>query len=348
MEPHSKKDYSASSEAEDPGPSTLNPSTARSLPSQSGSAFRQPAEDLPRKTEQSPGFFQLISGLFRGNGHHGNGKHETTLREAVEALIEEHAPEGDGPIVPPEEQAMLRNILRFGEMTVSDIMCPRPDIIAVEHDVPLEELKQIIVSEQHSRIPVYEENLDQIRGFLHVKDVAVSVFSGKSFSMDSLMRELLFVPPSMRVLDLLVKMRHSGVHIAIVVDEYGGTDGLVTMEDIVEEIVGDIQDEHDEEEEANSFVWVDDRTIEADARMEIEKLDRCFGEQVVLDEDEEECDTVGGLVFSHLGHIPETGEQFDYPTGLRITILEAEPRAVKRVRIERLAPQPETVMVTEK
>lgn len=347
MEPHSKKDYSASSEAEDPGPATLNPPLARSLPSQSGSAFRQPAEDSPRKAE-APGLFQLISGLFRGNSHNGNGKHETTLREAVEALIEEHAPEGDGPVVPPEEQAMLRNILRFGEMNVSDIMCPRPDIIAVEHDVPLEELKQVIVSEQHSRIPVYEDNLDQIRGFLHIKDIAVSVFSGQPFSMEGMMREILFVPPSMRVLDLLVKMRQSGVHIAIVVDEYGGTDGLVSMEDIVEEIVGDIQDEHDEEEEADSFVWVNERTIEADARLEIGQLDRCFGEQVVLDEDEEECDTVGGLVFSHLGHIPETGEQFDYPTGLRITILEAEPRAVKRVRIERLAPQPQSVMVTEK
>lgn len=349
MEPHSKKEYSASSEAEDPGPTTPTPSAARSLSPQSGAAFRQqPAEDPSRKAEQAPGLFQLISGLFRGNGHNGNGKHETTLREAVEALIEEHAPEGDGPVVPPEEQAMLRNILHFGEMTVSDIMCPRPDIIAVEHDVPLEELKQVIVSEQHSRIPVYEDNLDQIRGFLHIKDIAVSVFSGQPFSMDAMMREILFVPPSMRVLDLLVKMRQSGVHIAIVVDEYGGTDGLVTMEDIVEEIVGDIQDEHDEEEEAESFIWVNERTIEADARMEIEKLDRCFGEQVVLDEDEEECDTVGGLVFSRLGHIPETGEQFDYPTGLRITILEAEPRAVKRVRIERLARQPESVMVTEK
>lgn len=347
MEPHSKKDYSASSEAEDPGPTTLNPSTARPLSSQSGSVFRQPAEDASRKAD-APGFFQLISGLFRGNGHNGNGKHETTLREAVEALIEEHAPEGEGPVIPPEEQAMLRNILRFGEMTVSDIMCPRTDIIAVEHDVPLEELKEIIVSEQHSRIPVYADNLDQIRGFLHVKDLAVSLFSGKAFHMDSLMREILFVPPSMRVLDLLVKMRQSGVHIAIVVDEYGGTDGLVSMEDIVEEIVGDIQDEHDEEEEADSFIWVGESTIEADARMEIEKLDHCFGEQIVLDEDEKECDTVGGLVFAHLGHIPEAGEQFDYPTGLRITILEAEPRAVKRVRIERLARQPESAMVTEK
>jgi CBS domain containing-hemolysin-like protein len=154
--------------------------------------------------------------------------------------------------------------------------------------------------------------------------------------MDNLIRQILFVPPSMKVMDLLVRMRHSSVHIAIVVDEYGGTDGLVSMEDIVEEIVGEIQDEHDEAEDAPTFIWLNERTLEADARMEVEELDKCFGASMVMEQDEEDFDTIGGLVFSHLGHIPETGEQFDYPTGMRITILEAEPRAVKRVRIERL------------
>lgn len=331
MEPHSRSEQSAASEVEDPG-SSRQQANHPTLPTDKPS---RPAE----VAEQS-GFFQLIGSLFRGGqpvAVNGNGKQETSLKEAVEALIEEHALEDGRLYILPEEQNMLRNILQFGEMSVSDIMIPRTDISAVPYDVSIAELKEIFVNEQHSRIPVYKENLDQIAGFVHIKDIAVSVFAGKPFTMEDIMRQILFVPPSMKVLDLLLKMRVSSVHIAIVVDEYGGTDGLVSMEDIVEEIVGEIQDEHDEEDETEDYIWIDERTIEADARMEIEDLGECFGEDVVLHEDEEDFDTVGGLVFSHLGHVPETGEQFDYPTGLRITILEAEPRAVKRVRIERLS-----------
>ena len=328
MEPQSKKDVSSSAEAEDPG---------------SRRPLSPPQKSISEYTSASSiNFFQLIGGLFRsGNGStgsngNGNGKQETSLKDAVEALIDEHAAEGGELYILPEEQDMLRNILRFGEMSVSDIMIPRTDIVAVEHDVALDDLKSIFVSEQHSRIPVYKENLDHISGFLHIKDIAVNIFASKPFNMADMMRQILFVPPSMKVMDLLVKMRLSSVHIAIVVDEYGGTDGLVTMEDIVEEIVGEIQDEHDDEEENPVYVWLDERTIEADARMEIEELDKCFGEQMVLNEDEEDFDTIGGLVFSHLGHVPEVGEKFDYPTGLRITILDADPRTVKRVRMERI------------
>lgn len=335
MEPHSRKDDTSSAEAEDPGPSR----TVSLSPSSASNQIMRKAENGD-SAESSPGFFQLIGGLFRGgsgNGNgNGNGKGETSLKEAVEALIEEHTAEGGELYILPEEQDMLRNILRFGEMSVSDIMIPRTDIVAVEYDVSLDELKDVFVSEQHSRIPVYKENLDHISGFLHIKDIAVNIFAAKPFNMSDIMRQILFVPPSMKVMDLLVKMRFSSVHIAIVVDEYGGTDGLVTMEDIVEEIVGEIQDEHDDEEETPTYVWTDERTIEADARMEVEELDKCFGAPMVMNKDEEDFDTIGGLVFSHLGHIPEIGETFDYPSGMRITILEAEARAVKRVRIERL------------
>jgi magnesium and cobalt transporter len=329
MEPRSTKDYAANAEAEDPGPSRPSKPSNR------------PADEIRKgeSPESGPAFasiFQIIGGLFRGNGNGNGHRNETSLKDAVEALIEEHTAEGGELYIVPEEQNMLRNILRFGEMTVSDIMIPRTDIIAVDQEVSLQELQEVVVSEQHSRIPVYEDNLDKIIGFLHIKDIAVNIFTGKPFQLHDIMRQLLFVPPSMKVMDLLVKMRHSSVHIAIVVDEYGGTDGLVTMEDIVEEIVGEIQDEHDDETEAPTYEWIDERTIEADARMEIEELDKCFGASMVLHEDEEDFDTVGGLVFSHLGHIPETGERFDYPTGMRITILEAEPRTVKRVRIERI------------
>lgn len=284
-------------------------------------------------------FLQALGKLFRGTPAASasvEAPRETSLKETLESLIAEHEREGQELVIVPEERNMLSNILRFGEMTVSDIMIPRPDIVAVEYSVSLEDLKQLVVREQHSRMPVYTENLDNVAGFLHIKDLAVQVFEGKPFSMETSIRQILFVPPSMRVMDLLIKMRLSSVHIAIVVDEYGGTDGLVSMEDIVEEIVGEIQDEHDEEESLDDFIWIDSRIIEADGRMTIEDLEKCFGPEVVLHEDGEDIDTVGGLVFSHLGHVPSAGEEFDYPTGLRITVLEAESRAVKRVRIERL------------
>lgn len=299
------------------------------------------SEMAKEETRHPPSFLQVLGSFFRGtpqqNASEIDGDQDTTLKETLQALLDEHNREGqEDLVIVPEERNMLRNILRFGEMTVSDIMIPRPDIVAVDYHIGTEELKQVIANEQHSRMPVYKGTLDNIEGFLHLKDLAVMLFSGKPFEMEKAIRRILFVPPSMKLMDLLIKMRQSSVHIAIVIDEYGGTDGLVSMEDIVEEIVGEIQDEHDEEEIAEDFTWVEERVIEAAGRMPIQELEKCFGPEMILNEDEEDVDTVGGLVFSHLGHVPEAGERFDYPTGLRITVLEAEPRAVKRVRIERL------------
>lgn len=335
MEPHSKREANASQNQEDPGPVRARKDSS-SIPYSPEDA---PSAIATGETE-SVSFLQALGNLFRGNanGAAAEKKNETSLKETLQSLLEEHEQQGQDIVIVPEERRMLSNILSFGEMRVGDIMIPRPDITAVEYDISLDELKQFIAEERHSRMPVFRENLDKVEGFLHIKDLAVTLFSGQEFSMDALIRQILFVPPSMKVMDLMMKMRLSGVHIAIVVDEYGGTDGLVTMEDIVEEIVGEIQDEHDEEELQEDYIWLDDRTIEADARMELEELCECFGEDIVREEDGEEVDTVGGLVFSHLGHVPEEGEQFDYPTGLRITVLEAEPRTVKRLRIERLQP----------
>lgn len=350
MEPHSKslsdirsatdRDAAFSSKDEDPAP-------ARELRSKDSTPayFHEKSAASPQDAPlATPSFLQVLGKLFRGApiaSTEVEPRRDTTLKETLESLLLEHEKEGQEIVIVPEERSMLSNILRFGEMTVSDIMIPRPDIVAVEYGISLEELKQMVVREQHSRMPVYTENLDNVAGFLHIKDLAVQVFEGKPFSMDTSIRQILFVPPSMKVMDLLIKMRLSSVHIAIVVDEYGGTDGLVSMEDIVEEIVGEIQDEHDDEEAIDDFIWVDSRIIEADGRMTIEDLEKCFGPEVVLHEDGEDIDTVGGLVFSHLGHVPSAGEEFDYPTGLRITVLEAESRTVKRVRIERLDNSPE-------
>lgn len=328
MEPHSKREVNASQTPDDPA-------TAIELENLKTPV---PIQEAPVSTTEEPRtFFQTLTGLFRGNGSEVelDENQAVPLKETLQSLLKEHDKNGHDIVIVPEERTMLRNILRFGEMDVSDIMIPRPDIVAVEYGISEAELKQFIVREQHSRIPVFNGNLDTVSGFIHIKDVAVSLFSGNPFNMDDAIRQILFVPPSMKVMDLLIKMRRSSTHIAIVIDEYGGTDGLVSMEDIMEEIVGEIQDEHDEEEMAQNYTRISDRIIEVDGRMEIDELEAIFGPDMVLHEDEEEVDTVGGLVFSHLGHVPETGEEFDYPTGLRITVLEAEPRAVKRLRIEK-------------
>lgn len=343
MEPSSSNKRLSVSESEDPGSS--NPfAAAQHTYSRTGERNAQDNQASP------PSFLQFIGNIFRGgarpehNGHSAALPAGATLKGVLQTLLEEHAEDNYDPTVLPEEYAMLRNILRFGEMTVNDIMIPRADIVAVESDIELDELKQTIVQERHSRIPVYYETLDHINGFIHIKDLAVQVFSGNNLRMNELLREILFVPPSMKVIDLLLKMRLSSVHIAIVVDEYGGTDGLVTMEDIMEEIVGNIRDEHDEEPETDNFTWLDTETIEADARMEIGKLQECLGGQLVLEEDEGEFDTIGGLVFSQMGRVPEAGESVEYPTGLRITILEADARSVKRVRIKRFQPIQEELL----
>lgn len=348
MEPFSKSDEKATSEAEDPGsPGRLSDKT-------SFSTQPKPYARTHGGQTASTSFLQFLGGLFRGGGT-PVGQPETALgathemsamqenpafQEALENLLREHAGREEGPIVPEEERRLVGNILRFVGLSVSDIMIPRTDITAIADTASLDEIKATYIEHQHSRLPVYEESLDNIKGFLHIKDLAIHMFAEQKFHMPGLMRQILFVPPSMKLMDLLLKMRLSSVHIAIVVDEYGGTDGLVTMEDIVEEIVGEIQDEHDEvEDRAENMVWINERTLETDARMEIETLDKCFGKPVTIREDEDDFDTVGGLIFDHLGRVPEQGESFDYPTGLKITILEADPRSVKRVRIEQFQPE---------
>lgn len=328
MQPQGKEAHA--SETEDPGPRRRGNEPSSKTVMNAGEAPARVSATVA--SADTPSFLKLLSNLFRpGNG---NEKSATSLKEALEEIIEEHD-EQHGELdnmVQPEEKLMLKNMLAFGEMEVEDIMVPRADIMAVAHDISLDELKRTIVEERHTRIPVYKETLDTVVGFIHLKDLVEQVFSGRSFKLESLLRRILFVPPSMKVMDLLREMRVSGTHIAVVVDEYGGTDGLVTMEDIMEEIVGDIQDEHDEEED--EFHWIGDAAMEADARMEVEKLDQCFAAPVVQHSHDDDFDTVGGMIFAFLGRVPLAGEAFDYPTGLHITILEADARSIKRVRME--------------
>jgi CBS domain containing-hemolysin-like protein len=263
-------------------------------------------------------------------GGRPEGSIKDAIEDAIEEVLEEH--ENEATQLPAEEKAMLRNVLSFGEMSVQDIMIPRADILGVACDVTLDALKKHILEQRHTRIPVYRETLDRVEGFVHVKDIFMIIADGQAFDMKKLVRPLLFVPRSMRIIDLLVRMRRQRCHMAIVVDEYGGTDGLVTLEDLFEEIVGDIQDEHDEEEN-QQLVKISDTVYDADARVRIESLEQALGLNLLAEHEEEEFDTLGGLIFFELGRVPAKGEVVHHGSGVRFEILDADPRRVKRVRI---------------
>jgi len=285
------------------------------------------------KSRQS--LWQGVRGKLR---HLLRRKHDASLKEALEEVIEEHEEQAEERL-PPQEKIMLHNMLNFGDIKVSDIMIPRPEIAAVPGDITLDELTRHIIEIHHTRIPVYEETLDKMLGFIHLKDMLPLLSGDARFDMQKLLRPLLFVPPSMRIIDLLVKMRHAGSHMAIVVDEYGGTDGLVTMEDLFEEIVGDIHDEHDgDEDQKDRIQRVNSHTFDVDARMPIEKLERQMGLNLVTEEKEGEFDTLGGFVFFQLGRVPAKGEVLRHGSGASFEIIDADPRRIRKVRIVTAVP----------
>src|SRR3954447_16970386 len=266
------------------------------------------------------------SRLWRGMRHLIFGEDsEPTLREEIEEAIDEA--EESRPVagdLSPTERQMLRNLLHFGEQTAGDIAVTRGDIMAVPSTISFEDLVRAFVDAGHSRLPVYGESLDEVVGMVHIKDVFIANFDPtRDRSLRSLMREPLFVPESMGVIELLARMRAERTHLAIVVDEFGGTEGLVTIEDVVEEIVGEIEDEHDEEE-AGMLTLLDDGLWEADARLELEELQKAVDGRLTADDDD--VDTLGGLVFLMAGHIPAKGECVTHPSGWKLEAVDSDPR----------------------
>jgi CBS domain containing-hemolysin-like protein len=263
---------------------------------------------------------------------------EPTLRDQLEEVIEEHEgePAEAGDLTPVERQ-MVRNLLHFGERTVGDVAVPRADIIAVADSATFDELVAAFADAGHSRLPVYRDSLDSIAGMIHIKDVFEILSNGaaRPDTITGLIREPRYVPTSMGVLDLLAEMRATRTHLAIVVDEYSGTEGLVTIEDLVEEIVGEIEDEHDDAPVA-TLVDLGDGTWDADARAELEDVAAEIDPR--LADVEEDVDTLGGLAFVLAGHIPEPGETVTHPSGWRLEVTEADARHVTRVRLH--APEP--------
>ena len=261
---------------------------------------------------------------------------DNSLKDALEEIIQEH--EDDGHVFTADEKDMLRNVLEVRDSTASDVMVPRADIVAVECRITLEGLKKLFIENGHTRMPVYDQTLDRLRGFIHLKDVVPALAGEKPFVLEQLLRDILFISPTMRVIDLLVQMRLSGVHMAVVVDEYGGTDGLVTMEDLFEELVGEIQDEHDEPEPQEELRQLNPRSYEADARIRIDQLQEQLHLTLRPEDEEGEYDTLGGLIFDKLGRVPVRGEIVMLDGRARLDILDADPRRVRRVRITLLQP----------
>src|SRR3982751_1190502 len=257
---------------------------------------------------------------------------EPTLRAEIEEAIDEA--DESRPIagdLSPAERQMLRNLLHFGEQSAGDICVTRGDIMAVPSSISFDELIRAFADAGHSRLPVYGESLDNVIGMIHIKDVFLaSDDPSRDRAIPALIREPLFVPESMGVIELLARMRSQRTHLAIVVDEFGGTEGLVTIEDVVEEIVGDIEDEHDEAE-AGMLTMVDEGVWDADARLELDELSKTVDPRLTWEEDE--VDTLGGLVFLLAGHIPAKGECVAHPSGWRLEALDSDPRRIIRVRL---------------
>jgi CBS domain containing-hemolysin-like protein len=289
---------------------------------------------------QRPGLFWKIQGMLRR-------KEAESIRDQVEELIERQeapneASKGDGPAsgLDAEERALLGNVLRLRGITAYDVMVPRADIMAIPESHSLTEAIALIQTEGHSRYPVYRAGLDDIVGMVHIKDVFAAIGKDeKAFALADILRRPLFVVPSIPVLDLLLQMRQARVHMALVVDEYGGIDGLITIEDLVETIVGDISDEHDEVQ-AQQITERPDGALDLDARTPIAAFEDKLGTVLTDEERAADIDTVGGLVFTLAGRVPAKGELVSHPSGLEFRILEADPRRIRRLRVRRPGANP--------
>lgn len=251
------------------------------------------------------------------------------------ALIDMLSEEDEEQPIDPHERTLLINILKLHSQVVADIMVPRVDIMALDIETPFAEAAKQMIEVGHSRVPVFRETLDDIVGMIHIKDLFPHAVDGSTVALADIARKPLFVAPTMPLLDLLLQMRLSRMHLAIVVDEFGGTDGLVTIEDVIEEIVGEIEDEHDDADQPK-LIERPDGTLIAEARTPIAALQERVAVPLLPPDQEEDVDTLGGLVFTLAGRVPMRGEIIRHPAGFDIEVLDADPRRVKRLRVRGL------------
>lgn len=311
--------------------------------------------ESPAEARVSEGFWSRLKLLL-------TGRPENSLRESIEQAIDRHDTDVSED-KHSEARSMMVNLLDFADTRIEDVMVPRADVVAIDETATLQQLLQRFAEANHSRLPVYRETLDNLTGMIHIKDFVSWIvrnstprshrkqsktletdavvarsstfrFAGlkKTIKQANIVREMLYVPPSMLASDLFVRMQANHIHMAIVVDEYGGTDGLVSIEDLVEIIVGDIADEHDTSEglihETGNGSYV------ADARVPINDVEMLLSVPLLSDDDEEAADTLGGLIFAMLGRVPSRGEIVRHPSGIEFEITESDPRRLKKIRIQ--------------
>ena len=258
---------------------------------------------------------------------------QTSVREELTGLIETSIRQTDTEF-DNQEGLLLRNMLGLRDITAEDVMVPRADIVAVDISEGFEAAFRQISAAAHSRVPAYEDNQDNVRGMLHIKDLVAHSLSPEQPVLRDLLRPVLFVSPAIRLLDLLQEMRLKRQHLALVIDEFGGVDGLITIEDLVEEIVGEIEDEHDDTD-APQFEIINEDIAVADARLEMEELEAHIGITLECDE-RDEIDTLGGFIFALAGHVPVRGEVLHHSSGLEFEVLDSDPRKLRLVRIRGL------------
>ena len=260
------------------------------------------------------------------------------VRESIAELVAADAAEkpGETPDLDRQERALIANVLRLRGTVADDVMIPRADIVAMQIDLTLDQALELIRREGHSRMPVYREQLDEIAGMVHIKDVVAYIGRAEQFRLEAILRAPLMVAPQIPVLDLLLQMRMNRMHLALVVDEYGGIDGLLTIEDLVETITGDIADEHDEPD-LPMVTERADGTLDIDARMPIEDFSARMGIALTEEEQDADIDTVGGLVFTLAGRVPARGEVISHSSGLEFRVLDADARRIRRLRVKRPA-----------
>lgn len=294
-------------------------------PLRAKSANPLPATDTRAKPATVSWFKTLLRGKATNSNH---------LQEAIEDYIEELKEADEDTAIVESQKTFITNVINTHDLIVSDVMVPRADIAAIEVEASPDDLKNLFEQHQFSRIPVYRDSLDHVIGIIHIKDILTRMMAGKSYKISELVREVMIVSPSLPVMDMFVMMREEKKHMALVVDEHGGIDGLVTIIDVIEAIVGDIDDEFDNEEQPQ-VIEKPDGSLVADGRMDIEDFEDRYG-TILQPEEREDVETLGGLATHIAGRLPKRGESFKHASGMVLEITEADSRRVKRLRLRNI------------
>ena len=254
--------------------------------------------------------------------------------ETLEEIMDQREERGDEVLVADDEVLLMKNLFHLRDIRAADVLIPRTEITAISLTAKLEDLKKVILRDKFTRIPVYEKSLDNIVGVLHTKDLFCALLQKKNIEIDELMhKNVLFVPASVHVLDLLRDMQAKSMQLCVVVDEFGGTAGLITLEDLLEEIVGEIEDEHDALDIPPNIKRISPTVVESDARVTLNDLEKDIGPFLTEKDKEADLDTVGGLVFYTAGRLPARGEIITHASGVKFQVLELASRRIKRLRI---------------